>query len=166
MRGQLLLVWLGLAGPACGQGLPPTEAPRRHALYLELGGKSPFYSLNYERTLWQRPRAAYSLSLGLGVTGDELTVPLGVAVLTGSGTHHAEFSLGLTPGIRHYAAANTDKVGYLVPGIGYRYQLPAGGLFWGIGFTPVVFIDPPSSDPWAFSSRLYPSGRVSLGWRW
>jgi hypothetical protein len=165
---MLLLIALlpsGRAGSCQAQDGAPA-AGRRNALYLELGGRSPYYSVNYERALGQRPRAVYLLSAGLGLTGDELSVPLGGAVLTGPGAHHAEFGLGLTPAVRHYRLPDTDKVLYLTPLAGYRYQPPRGRWYLGAGLTPVLFIDPPSYDPWDFSTRWYASGRLLLGWRW
>jgi hypothetical protein len=165
MRRLLLPLLLVLTAPARAQDGSPA-APRRHALQLELGGRSPYYSLSYERALGQRPRAAYLLSAGLGLTGDELSVPLGLGVLTGAGAHHAELGLGLTPAIRHYRRADTDKVLYLTPLVGYRYQPPRGRWYLGAGLTPRLFIDPPSYDPWDFSTEWQPTGRVLVGWRW
>ncbi|MCC3158084.1 hypothetical protein LJ737_12615 [Hymenobacter sp. 15J16-1T3B] len=163
MQRLWILFWL-LAGSAAAQ--QPLVPPRRQALYLAVGGNSPHYSLGYERICWQRPRASYLLSAGLGLTGDELSVPLGAAVLTGAGAHHAELGAGLTPAVRHYRQADTDKVLYLTPLAGYRYQPPQGRWLLGAALSPRLFVDPPSYDPWAFSTRWQLTGRVLLGWRW
>ncbi|GAB3831565.1 hypothetical protein [Hymenobacter jeollabukensis] len=166
MRRLLLPFLLVLAGRPCWAQDGAPAAGRRNALYLEGGGRSPYYAVGYEWAVWRRPRATYLLSAGLGLTGDELSGPLGLGLLTGSGAHHTEFGLGLTPAVRHYRRADTDKVLYLTPLAGYRYQPPQGRWYAGAGLTPVLFIDPPSYDPWDFSTRWYASGRVLLGWRW
>jgi hypothetical protein len=142
---------------------------RKNTFYLELGGKGPFYSVNYERIFHQRVKVNYSICIGFSIVPDGISLPLGLAAITGKKKHHAEFSLGATPFIQHYKsflAKNdlSDKVIYIALGIGYRYQKPEGGIYFTFGVTPLLFIDPPSDNPWNISTRFYPSGHLGLGW--
>ncbi|WP_400192188.1 hypothetical protein [Hymenobacter sp. B81] len=164
LPGLGLLLALAAAAPAAAQ------PPARHALYLEAGGRGPYYSLNYERRLRPGARLQWALSVGAAVLPDEVALPLGLTALTHpQGAHHAALGLSVTPAVQHYRTLGaredySDKLLYLAPGLGYRYQRPLGGLLLAVGATPLWRLDPPSYDPWDFSVRFYPSGHLAVGW--
>ncbi|WP_187264744.1 hypothetical protein [Pontibacter beigongshangensis] len=145
----------------------PEEFTKKNSIYVEAGGLTPGYSLNYDRMVFQRnslkvlARAGVSAFTvrnrtrqALSEFGDKRALDYGliseVSVVMGKRNHHFETGLG-------YSYSNT--VGYhkrkengvltdfyrivfhghhLVSHIGYRYQKPSGGLVLRAGLKPVL----------------------------
>ena len=133
-----------------------TDSSATNAVYLELGGNTVFYSLNYDRMLTDH----FSLRAGIEVMDklNTLAVPLMINYLFGSGDHKFELGLGgvffsesdagllryrhlFTPGVTSYATAT----------LAYRFHPKGGGLLFRIGFTPILaenhFIAPDVRSP-------------------
>ncbi|WP_299824254.1 hypothetical protein [uncultured Pontibacter sp.] len=114
-----------------------------NAAYLELGGNSDTYSVNYERLLFQR--AAFKTGLRIGV-GSNLfflpeedntypIIPLEAIGLIGHRNRHFEFGLGYTRRLTD----NPDLLQEMYFGrLGFRYHPPEGGLLVRVALTPFV----------------------------
>lgn len=143
----------------------------RNSIYLETASKGALYSLNYERVFAKDGRLKKSFRAGAGIYNNTLAIPLGISLFKGKAPHHIEFNLLLTPYIEHYRSlfngTNTsDKKGYVMPGIGYRYQPLQKSFFAKIIAGPVLYLDPPSNDFWNMQSKWYAGINVAAGFSW
>jgi len=128
---------------------------KHHSVYLEIGGSSLLYSLNYDYTL--RITNGLNLAVGSGFAyspnsivddqGYSFLVAPACNLLLGRSSHHAETGLAL---LSRGTADSTTISGR----IGYRYQRPSGGFLFRIGFTPIV-LEPEWIMPWAGVSFGY-----------
>ena len=117
-------------------GMGPLLAP--NAVYAEALGNGFVYSLNYERLFNDRLAGRFGL-LYAGGWG----APLMANFLVGRGRRHLEVGLGVVLlsathmaddlGVREEHLSNVMASCT----IGYRYQDPAGGLMFRVGFTPL-----------------------------
>lgn len=143
----------------------------RNTAYLELGGNSLLYGINYERALAGVGKNIIATSVGYGFSYsklgvfNEIVIPIEVKLLTGIGKrNHFEFGLGVT---YFYQADRPDNLinGVSVPQskhrlvnlvrVGYRYTSQQGLLF-RIGLTPLIDSEAePSVNLW---------GGISLGY--
>jgi len=127
----------------------------RNAIYIELGGNSMLYGLNYEKGLSRFGKQLFATSLGYGFSSsklgafNEVVIPLEVKMINRiCKKNHFEFGLGAT----YYY--DTDKPDIIINGvavpqpkhsmvnfvrIGYRYNSHQGFLF-RIGLTPLISI--------------------------
>lgn len=141
----------------------------KNALYMEGATRGPVYSVNYDRRLKQGGRVDYSLRAGFSVSGNKVSLPLGLNMITGRGEHHAEFGLSVIPQIDykdHLIGRNedrSDKYIFVNPGIGYRYQKPGKGIFLKASAGPSVFLDPPAGDFWNMDPKLYAFAAIGVG---
>jgi hypothetical protein len=154
---------------------------QKNTFFLELGGNGLFYSLNYDRIL--RERATWKLSgrigglyvPGLGEANRHMIgLPLELSYLRGRNNHHLELGLGFTPMYDTYplrsldgqADAAQDLALMGVGRIGYRNQKREGGLFYKIGFTPLLGSVYGLNERTSRSTELfaYPLVGLSLGY--
>lgn len=123
------------------------DKPRkRNALFIELTGNEPAYSVNYDRIFSQRELVNYSCRIGFSMGKDELYFPVGINVFTGKKASHLELSLVLAPYIKQYEERGHDKGDaylYIIPGVGYRYQHRKAGPFLKLVASPAVLVDAP-----------------------
>ena len=143
----LLAAFLLLAATASFAQAPP-EPVRRNTFFLELGGNSMFYSLNYDRILLNRD--AWKLSGRVGVLylpplGERnrqiVGGPVEISYLRGRGRHFLELGLGGSVVYDTYRLTSSrirDMAVMAVARIGYRHQKPEGGFFYKVGFTPML----------------------------
>lgn len=129
------------------------ETNPMNVIYLELGGNSILYGINYERALTSLGKQTFATSLGYGFSSsrlgafNEVVIPFEVKLITGIGKkNHFEYGLGAT---YYYDTDRPDNVvnGVAVPQpkhrmvnfvrIGYRYTSHQGFLF-RIGLTPLI----------------------------
>ncbi len=129
------------------------EANPKNAIYLELGGNSILYGINYERGLSRLGKQIFATSLGYGFSSskigefNEIVIPIEVKLINGiDKKNHLEYGLGAT---YFYDSDRPDNVvnGVNVPQskhrvvnfvrIGYRYTSNQGFLF-RIGVTPLI----------------------------
>ncbi|MFD3000757.1 hypothetical protein ACFS7Z_10325 [Pontibacter toksunensis] len=122
------------------------------AFYVEVGGNSDVYSFNYDRVLYQREKFKTAARVGLGTNlfflEDEKTLypvmPLELMALVGNNRKHFEGGLG-------YTRRLTDDPDLLqsmyFARLGFRYQVPRGGLLVRVAFTPFISPDKESRTP-------------------
>ncbi|MDF1549687.1 MAG: hypothetical protein P1P88_17805 [Bacteroidales bacterium] len=140
----------------------------KNTTYVDFASKGAFYSINYDKIFHQKKKFTLSYRIGFSILEDGIAMPLGVNLFTGKGNSHVEYSLTVIPYIDHYKSflsSNdlSDKYLYVVPGIGYRFQKPTGGIFFKIVVSPMIFLDPPSSNFWKMDPKLYFAGNVGIG---
>lgn len=160
-----IVLLLPIAGRS--QGLGKTNY-RKNSLFVELGGISPFYSINLDHIFFQRESVMLSYRIGVSVLPRSFSIPLGVNIITGRSKHHAVFTLAGSfyveePFTIFNEQEKTDKMVIFSVGGGYRYQKPEGGFFFTIGLAPLLLLDPPSDDFWNMDMKFYPSGNVGVG---
>lgn len=165
-KGEILLVFLLIVFSklALAQEMPP-----KHTFYAELAFRGPVYSINYDRVFKQEEKFAFSYRLGFSITKEALALPLGFNVFTGKNSAHLELSLSVVPYIEQYETFlskndHSDTFIYLIPGLGYRYQKPSGGLFFKVVLSPLILLDPPSNDFWNMDPKLFGAGSFGGGW--
>jgi hypothetical protein len=129
----------------------------------------PQYSINYNRIFNIRSKIAYSYRLGFSIIPDGLSFPVGLNLINGFTSNlHAEFSFGLSPFIDRYKSFlgrtdNSDKYLYIFSVIGYRYQRPSEGLYFTAGFSPYIFLDPPSHNIFDVYPTYHLAGQLAGG---
>ncbi len=161
----------------------PQAFEARNALYLELGGSSGRYALNYSRIIHQKDKLKLNVSAGFGLwhytysfgpNGPKETtwlpaIPVEFSAFWGRSSHHLELGIGLISYLESISQLNFDTFeetrkimyGAAFPlRIGYRYQKPGGGFFYRIGYTP--FVNPPilGKENWNFEPRF---AGISIG---
>ncbi len=153
----------------------PVEPVRRNTFFLELGGNTWFYSLNYDRILLNRDKWKLSGRVGSmympsfkAENRHMVGVPLEISYLRGRGKHFLEIGLGVTTTYDTYPLSETrirELAVVGVPRIGYRYQKPEGGLFFKTGFTPMAGLLYNLRDRrWATQSAfVYPLVGLAIG---
>lgn len=121
-------------------------------MYLEVGGNSDVYSINYDRVIYQREKFKTAVRAGLGTNlffmeNDRTVypvVPLEVMALVGNNRKHFEGGLGYT---RRFTD-NPDLIQSMYfARLGFRYQVPRGGLLVRVAITPFISPDPNSRTP-------------------
>lgn len=172
-----LLVFFTLPFQAYAQNEAATFAAK-NAFYLEIGGSSGIYAVNYSRIFHQKGKLKLNASGGLSMWPNEKTdsktiwlpaIPLEVSALYGKSNNHLELGFGITSYLDKILAIDSetfelsDKVvfGAVIPvRIGYRYQKPEGGFFFRIGYTPLFNVPVRAGKSWSFNP--YHAG-VSFG---
>ncbi len=159
-RGKLVLMLFVFSFLFNSQFLAQEEIENDHympnAIYIEFLGNAPWFSLNYDRMINEN----FSFRVGLGYFISEsrflwckteakteaLTSPLMFNYVSGSLNSKLEVGIGVlfisaselnvgSPFISTHDDKNQFK---LTSTIAYRYQPIDGGIFFKIGFTPIV----------------------------
>lgn len=155
----------------------------KNSIFVELGGNSIYYSLNYNRILYQKSKLKISGSAGFSIFqqsgGNQSSnispfwspmLPLEISAFWGKSNHHLEIGTGLTFYASRALIFNPDAANnfqedksleaILPLRIGYRYQKPEGGFFFRVGYTPGFNLFLSSED----SPKFHPLwGGISLG---
>ncbi|MFA5781139.1 MAG: hypothetical protein WC868_02600 [Bacteroidales bacterium] len=142
----------------------------KNSFYIELLGNSLYYSLNYERIIFNTNRFYFSGRIGacylpVKIDDKRFVFPLLInGILHYNKRLHFEFGIGVTFfSLRefnyNYYPSSPNYVFYenmlaIVANIGLRYQGQKGFLF-RLGFTPLYSIKGP---------RLLPWGGISFGY--
>lgn len=161
--------WLLLLLILISSGINAQDEKARNAVYASLSSYGPVYAIQYDRIIRLGEKLDYSLSGGLSIEKNAISFPIGFHLITGRGDHHAEFGLTVIPSIdRSHALENvdksrTDKLLYINPGVGYRYQRPETGLFLKVITGPSIFLDPPADEFWNMDPRLHAYAALSIG---
>lgn len=139
---------------------------RNKTIFVEYGGHSSTFSLNYDMRFSKNSNKGLGFRAGIGyeksgnatIKYDETrwVVPLEINYLLGADQHYWDFGLRLTPNF-YNATFDTEKskgtIFFTVPSIGYRFQ-GKKGLVAKINYAPNIrFIDLPSK-PFSFSNRF------------
>lgn len=140
----------------------------RNTLYAEGTSHGAYYSINYDRIFRLGANFTNTYRVGFSLLNNAIALPIGLNFLKGDGFHHFEFGLTVVPYVENYqklfsAGSLSDKKIYLIPGAGYRYQPPGGGLFFKAILAPVIFLDPPSDNFWKMDGTVYAGGSVGAG---
>ena len=118
----LFFISLGITA----QDTIPQRVSRRNSVYIELGGRTLIYSLNYERIVPLKNRNLFTVGVGGAwspISGDESVTMLSASVGYIYGYVHS-FEFGLS-----YSRAFSYEDGLLGFRIGYRYKRKNGFLF-------------------------------------
>ena len=141
----------------------------RNTFYLDLASKGAYYSLNYDRIFHQGDQLNYSFRIGFSILKDAVALPFGINLFTGKKDNHIEFSITFMPYIDQYKSFLSendlsDKYLYIITGIGYRYQKWGGGFFFRTALSPMLILDPRSSDFWKMDPKVELAVNIGLGW--
>ncbi|RYG53260.1 MAG: hypothetical protein EOO01_04810 [Chitinophagaceae bacterium] len=162
---NFLLVFICMLSLNSGFG----QQDHKHTVYADVSTRGPVYTINYDRIFYRGEKLSYAYRIGFHWLHDEIGMPLGISLLTGKHEHHAELSLTFTPYIDRadylFREGNiSDKYIYITPGIGYRYQKPAGGLFLKALVAPLILLDPASDDFWNMNPKVYSLLTIGAGY--
>lgn len=162
MKYLLIFLFCALHFSAAAQQV----AVARNTVFAEGHTDGPVYSINYDRISRFGKTFTNTWRIGFSVDKTVIALPLGYNFLKGDGAHHFEFGLTLIPLIEKYkylfSAGNiSDKKLYVVPGAGYRYQPPGGGLFLRLIAGPSLMLDPRSDNFWKMDTKI--SAGISAG---
>ncbi len=141
----------------------------RNTFYIDLSTKGAIYSVNYDRVFHESDKITYSYRIGFSITEEAIALPVGINLFTGKGNSHAEFSLTVMPYMNEYKSFMSsndlsDKYLYVIPAVGYRYQKPSGRLFLKVALSPMIILDPRSSNFWKMDPEVHFTGNIGLGW--
>ncbi len=124
---------------------------KKNTFFVEVGGSSYWYSLNYDRILKNQRKIRLSGRIGimyippLAEPRQYIGIPLEFSWLKGSPPNHFEIGIGVTTildaimypdSLRFYSLILQSSLR-----IGYRFQKSEGGFFFKAGITPIIFMD-------------------------
>jgi hypothetical protein len=140
----------------------------KNTFYLELASKGSIYSVNFDHIFRRGDKLSYSYRIGFSIEKNDISFPVGINMITGKKSHHAEFGLTFIPYIDHYQSFLSgdnlsDKYLYIIPSAGYRFQPHHGGFFLKAGISPLIFIDPPSDNFWKMDPLVFFYGNMGVG---
>ncbi len=99
----------------------------KNNLYIEIGGNSGFYSLNYDKLIDINDKLKFALSTGFSTLGSWwFSIPMEANLLWSkkeNAKNFLELCLGTT-----YILANSESRLLLLGRFGYRHQKPQGGF--------------------------------------
>ncbi len=123
-----------------------------NALYVEAAGNSDTYSLNYDRVVYQQKAFKAAIRAGIGtnlffLSGEDSVypiIPVEALALVGNRRKHFEGGLGYT---RRFTD-NPELLQHMYfARLGFRYQVPRGGLLVRVAVTPFISPNPDSRIP-------------------
>jgi len=123
-----------------------------NAFYVEVGGNSDTYSVNYDRVVYQREMIKAAVRVGVGTNlfflkGEKEVypiVPVEAVALIGRRRKHFEGGLGYT----HRFTDDPELLQHMYfARLGFRYQVPRGGLLVRVAITPFISPDKESRTP-------------------
>lgn len=131
----------------------------RRSVFAEYLSAGNFISVNYDHVFRKGSSFSAAYRVGFSAAKNTIGLPAGICFFNGQQSSHAEFSLVFIPFVEDYqylfkSGNLSDKKLYIVPGIGYRYQKPAGGFFFRIVASPVISLDPRSDNFWKMDGTL------------
>jgi hypothetical protein len=141
----------------------------KNAVYLEVGGSSGRYAINYSKIFHQKGKLKLNASAGFSMWRNEKldsrtswlpVIPLELTALYGKSNHHLEMGFGFTS----FLGTSLDLVSgsfefrekvvldaFIPLRVGYRYQKPEGGFFFRVGYTPIIDFPPRTGGNWSFN---------------
>lgn len=145
----------------------PEKFTSKKAIYLEVGGSSGRYAINYSKIIHQKGKLKLNTSVGFSMWPKKFdsktiwlpTIPLEISALFGNSNHNLELGTGFTSFLTRSlyfdseTLENIDKVVFdaAIPlRIGYRFQKPEGGFFFRVGYTPVINFPTNGRGEWNF----------------
>jgi len=155
----------------------------RNSIFAELLGNSGSYAINFGRIIYQKERLKISANAGFSLLHKSEDEPFHsgylvpafipeISAFYGKSKHQLELGVGFNASRQKSYSFDEDFPNNLreqsywsksiVPRIGYRYQKPAGGFFFRVGYTPSIGFE--SLDDTAQKVRFIPFGAgISLG---
>jgi hypothetical protein len=152
------------------------KGTNKHIVYLELGGTSYFYSVNYERIAFHKNAFAAFARVGfeyLPIEGADRIIhfPLGVNMTYGQKKHRLEagfaalFRMNFDPGVGFgegfYLTEPPTRI-FLSPSIGWRFHAKpnewGSSFFMRVAFTPIIGMDVFQDKPY-----FLPHAGISIG---
>lgn len=138
-----------------------SKSPAKNAAFIELGGNSGLYSLNFDRIYFYKENFKTSGRLGFaphfnGIYIEQIYILENNFILF-KNPHHLELGLGITMQRRYNERPNLpdnyfwENILFSVWRCGYRYQKQEDGLFLRAGITPVIM----SNDAEGFHSNYF-----------
>jgi len=123
---------------------------KKNAIFIELAGNAPLYSLNYDRLLFMKEKNTFNLSASIGVgsvgVSGVYSFPMELNFLIAPLSNRLEIGLGYTPSFGNrtyvqsgivYAKKNFDYD--MLARLGYRYQTKYSRIFFRADFTPIIY---------------------------
>jgi hypothetical protein len=112
------------------------------AVYIQVGGSAPLFSINYDRRFAKRVNGA-GFAVGIGYYGESgaslFSIPASINYLFGKSNHFIELAAGATfisAKQTIFGDSNESTVFFHV-NAGYRYQPTKGGFFFRGGISPL-----------------------------
>lgn len=146
----------------------PETFTAKNAIYLEFGGSSGRYAVNYSKIFHQKGKLKLNASAGFSMWRNKMNdfktiwlpvVPLEFSGLYGRKNNHLEMGFGFTSYLDRTLEIDSetfefsDKVvfgAYIPLRVGYRYQKPEGGFFFRVGYTPIINVPVRAGKSWSF----------------
>lgn len=146
------------------------QSSAAHSVFVEALGSGGYYSVNYDRYLFESRKAWFSIRAGLCVMYPKITssgtraleyrIPVMLNRIQGKANNHFECGIGLgmyngyvTPELSN--EAKRKSLAIIDTFIGYRFQKKDGGLMFRIGATPFFVISERAFVPWGGLSFGY-----------
>lgn len=128
----------------------PTKFENKNSVQLDAGGHGMFYSLNYERIIFNGKRFKTAAQVGFSYYPRswgyiELWTPIGInEIFSFTNKHHIELGIGIvptrspSPKMEEMFDSYSPWSYFLSARLGYRYQKPDGNFLFRAGFTPLA----------------------------
>jgi hypothetical protein len=162
LSSVLILLTLNLSG----QDSESNNFNFKNSLQIEAGGHGLFYSLNYERVIFNGNSFKTTAQAGISYypqkTGiRDLWMPIVVNELFSFNKHHLELGAGYVVIREAYRDLEGNPEfwfwsGILTGRLGYRYQLPGRRIILRLGFTPFFEFEDHHYE-------FHPSGGLAIG---
>lgn len=118
----------------------------KNSAQVELGGHGLYYSLMYERVIFNGHKFKTTGQIGFAYYPPQSGIinvwgPIMINELISFNKHHIELGLGYVftfePSYGEQFSADRNN-GFIAARLGYRYQRPDGRLIIRVGFTPLI----------------------------
>ena len=139
----------------------------KNSIQIEAGGHGLFYSINYERILFNHKTFKTTVQGGISYypkqTGvRDIWMPLVINEIFSFTKHHVELGAGyvlIREASRDYENNATSWFwsGVMTGRLGYRYQAPGGRIIIRAGFTPFLVYE-------GHNYEFHPSGGLAFGY--
>ena len=114
------------------------------AVYIQIGGSAPLFSINYDRRLSKRVNGI-GFAAGIGYYGESgitiFSIPVSVNYLFGKSNSFLELAAGATYVSAQASLFNSDNSSaslvFYHLNLGYRHQPTRGGFFFRGGISPL-----------------------------
>lgn len=163
----ILLLFYFAFGHLLSQNKGYNVFSRKNNIQIEAGGHGLFYSANFERFLFNKPKHKTAIQVGISYyppkTGiRDIWLPVIINHLFSFKNNHLELGAGynfIREAGRDYYNNTTTWYwsGMFIGRLGYRYQNPEKRMLFRVGFTPFA-------EKLGNGYEFYPSGGVSVGY--
>lgn len=144
-----------------------TAPSKRNAVFVEMGGVAPHYTVNYAQAILNGEKIDGYLQIGGGIWRNTLAVPIGLSLVLAEGPHHPVFTIALSSysqGLRFWDRDASDLLLDIVLGVAYRYETEGTPFFIGGGLFPFVHLDPTENAISEVQAGLDLRLGIQVGW--